>query len=386
MAAGQDRRVEQIIVSVPLDPYLSLKALATYSGLSVRKLRNCLRHPSHPLPHYRVVEVRDDFTEPVKRTVAARAGNRCSNPDCHALTSRPRIDSAKALNLGVAAHFTAAAEGGPRYDPRLLPEQRMSAENALWLCQNCSKLADNNPARFTEHILRVWKDRAEAEALATIGKAKKPAFHSSRRRETEIKRNLALKKKMQRDFLKRGNERGDSRHSRRPYDKFAHSEVIVHSLDDSTYPDIDIGPGMSGWFKVELYNFYHNGLEAILGIDRGIIDKHGQWAAIASDQHFDRTRYQEVKLWRLGRIPWRNIREYDLDGDEYYSGSNGFSHVATADARRQGAPRRRREAHAVQHPPRVRCGSQTDATKDHQREPRPGHDPLGRGRGRAAGP
>ena len=54
MAAGQDRRVEQIIVSVPLDPYLSLKALATYSELSVRKLRNCLRHPNHPLPHYRV--------------------------------------------------------------------------------------------------------------------------------------------------------------------------------------------------------------------------------------------------------------------------------------------------------------------------------------------
>lgn len=54
MAAEQDRRVEPIIVSVPLDPYLSLKALATYSGLSVRKLRNGLRHPSHPLPHDRV--------------------------------------------------------------------------------------------------------------------------------------------------------------------------------------------------------------------------------------------------------------------------------------------------------------------------------------------
>jgi hypothetical protein len=33
---------------------VSVKALATYSGLSVRKLRDCLRHPSHPLPHYRV--------------------------------------------------------------------------------------------------------------------------------------------------------------------------------------------------------------------------------------------------------------------------------------------------------------------------------------------
>ncbi|HEX9870784.1 MAG TPA: hypothetical protein VGC99_19760, partial [Candidatus Tectomicrobia bacterium] len=39
---------------VPLDPYLSLKALATYSGLSVRKLQDCLRHPSHPLLHDRV--------------------------------------------------------------------------------------------------------------------------------------------------------------------------------------------------------------------------------------------------------------------------------------------------------------------------------------------
>jgi hypothetical protein len=54
MAAGQDRSTQQVIINVPLDPYLSLKALATYSGLSVRKLRDCLRHPSHPLPHYRV--------------------------------------------------------------------------------------------------------------------------------------------------------------------------------------------------------------------------------------------------------------------------------------------------------------------------------------------
>jgi hypothetical protein len=54
MATGPDRSVEQIIVSVPLDPYLSLKALAAYGGLSVRKLRDYLRHPSHRLPHYRV--------------------------------------------------------------------------------------------------------------------------------------------------------------------------------------------------------------------------------------------------------------------------------------------------------------------------------------------
>jgi excisionase family DNA binding protein len=46
--------LERVTVGIPLDPFLSLKALAAYSGLSVRKLRDCLDDPRHPLPHYRV--------------------------------------------------------------------------------------------------------------------------------------------------------------------------------------------------------------------------------------------------------------------------------------------------------------------------------------------
>ena len=48
------RIVEAVTVVQDLDPYLSLRGLAGYSGLSVRSLRSLLRHPSHPLPHYRV--------------------------------------------------------------------------------------------------------------------------------------------------------------------------------------------------------------------------------------------------------------------------------------------------------------------------------------------
>lgn len=36
------------------DRYLPLRALATYSGLSLRKLRDWLTDPLHPLPHYHV--------------------------------------------------------------------------------------------------------------------------------------------------------------------------------------------------------------------------------------------------------------------------------------------------------------------------------------------
>lgn len=50
--------------------------------------------------------MRDDFAEDVKRTLAARVGNVCSNPDCRALTSGPQDDSAKALNVRILSrHF-----------------------------------------------------------------------------------------------------------------------------------------------------------------------------------------------------------------------------------------------------------------------------------------
>jgi excisionase family DNA binding protein len=45
---------ERIIVSTPLDPFLSLRALASYSDLSIRKLRDLLDDPVRPLPSYRV--------------------------------------------------------------------------------------------------------------------------------------------------------------------------------------------------------------------------------------------------------------------------------------------------------------------------------------------
>src|SRR5262249_48748605 len=45
---------ERVIVSTPLDPFLSLRSLASYSGLSVRKLRDYLDDPAHRLPCYRV--------------------------------------------------------------------------------------------------------------------------------------------------------------------------------------------------------------------------------------------------------------------------------------------------------------------------------------------
>jgi hypothetical protein len=55
-AVAQVRGVlaDRVVVCTTLDPFLPLKALAGYCGLSIRKLRDCLEHPQHPLPCYRV--------------------------------------------------------------------------------------------------------------------------------------------------------------------------------------------------------------------------------------------------------------------------------------------------------------------------------------------
>jgi hypothetical protein len=127
--------------------------------------------------------MRDDFTDDVKRTMAARTGNTCSNPDCRALTSGLQDDPTKALNVGVAAHITAAAEAGERHDPTLSSEERRHPDNGIWLCQTCAKLIDNDPSRFTEKLLRAWKEIAEDRALRSIGKTAIPAAESESQRK-----------------------------------------------------------------------------------------------------------------------------------------------------------------------------------------------------------
>ncbi len=43
-----------MVISTPLDPFLSLRALAAYSGMGVQTVRGYLTDPCHPLPCYRI--------------------------------------------------------------------------------------------------------------------------------------------------------------------------------------------------------------------------------------------------------------------------------------------------------------------------------------------
>jgi len=112
---------------------------------------------------------RDDFPKSVKEAVAKRAAYLCSRPDCRVPTIGPHTDPSKASSVGLAAHITAAARGGPRYDPSLTAPQRSAPDNAIWLCALHGREVDTDPPRYTVHELRAWKAMAERDAANALG-------------------------------------------------------------------------------------------------------------------------------------------------------------------------------------------------------------------------
>jgi flavin-binding protein dodecin len=105
---------------------------------------------------------RDNFSPNVKRTLAARAGHRCSV--CQKSTSGPSNDSASVLSDGIAAHITAASPNGPRFDPSLTSEERHSAENGIWACTQHGREIDADASAFSVELLRGLKRIREESA------------------------------------------------------------------------------------------------------------------------------------------------------------------------------------------------------------------------------
>lgn len=115
--------------------------------------------------------MRDDFTESTKRLIAAKVSYFCSKPDCQRPTTGATSDHNGVINVGVASHITAAAPGGPRYDPSLSSEQRRHEANGIWLCQTHGKLIDSDPAHYTVETVRGWKELAEKKSFEALAYA-----------------------------------------------------------------------------------------------------------------------------------------------------------------------------------------------------------------------
>lgn len=112
----------------------------------------------------------DRFKQPIITTLAKRAANRCSNPDCGAITSGPTSDPLGSVNVGEAAHIYGANPGSARFDPDMTPTERSAISNAIWLCGNCHKLIDDDADRYPAGLLFEWQREHERKIAEQVGK------------------------------------------------------------------------------------------------------------------------------------------------------------------------------------------------------------------------
>jgi hypothetical protein len=102
-----------------------------------------------------------DFNSKTKQTLAKRAGQVCSNPNCRKSTSGPHSDETKAINLGEASHIRAARAGQARYDANMSDMERAAIINGIWLCKECARRIDVDEAKYTITLLVEWKQMHE---------------------------------------------------------------------------------------------------------------------------------------------------------------------------------------------------------------------------------
>ena len=112
--------------------------------------------------------MRDDFLKQTVTEIAKGVGYRCSNPECARPTVAANAEQTGVIAIGVAAHICTASPGGPRYSAAQTRETRRGKENGIWLCQNCGRLIDADPGKFTVELLTGWKRSAQERAFREL--------------------------------------------------------------------------------------------------------------------------------------------------------------------------------------------------------------------------
>ena len=106
---------------------------------------------------------RDDFSKATKTLLAGRAAFSCTVPSCRRVTIGAANGHHGIINVGEAAHITAALPGGPRYNPDMTPEERRSADNGIWVCRDHHAVIDQDDPAYTVDLLRAWKAQRDKE-------------------------------------------------------------------------------------------------------------------------------------------------------------------------------------------------------------------------------
>ncbi|NJK93760.1 MAG: hypothetical protein HC905_01475 [Bacteroidales bacterium] len=125
---------------------------------------------------------------------------------------------------------------------------------------------------------------------------------------TKVKHSLRMKKKIEKDFIRKDIDiTYITKHILyEPRLRFNVGEIIIRNIDNDIYPENDKDDvGISSWFKSEIYDLYHNGIEIYLFYPNEILlNNEGHWDLIENDTDERKNRYKSLRVNRVGRIPY----------------------------------------------------------------------------------
>ena len=106
---------------------------------------------------------RDRVPPAQEKVVISRSGAKCAYPTCGIeLTIDRQSPGDRPKATGKVAHIAAASPGGPRYDEKMTPEQRGSADNLIYLCGQHHDAIDSQLEHHTSDFLLDAKRSHEA--------------------------------------------------------------------------------------------------------------------------------------------------------------------------------------------------------------------------------
>jgi hypothetical protein len=120
------------------------------------------------------------------------------------------------------------------------------------------------------------------------------------------------------------------RHIRETHDQKLRRDVIVRDVRRiADYPDVTRNhrkKGTSAWFRVELVDTYHRGIE--LGLRFGELMKVTFEDGSVGWRYLDHEANEagDIKAYLIGKVPYDRIEHVDWEGDEYYNYPHIYCH------------------------------------------------------------
>lgn len=151
-------------------------------------------------------------------------------------------------------------------------------------------------------------------------------------RIASVRRHISLKHKMHHDFIKQRSDRDTERERKLSFsmEKFKYKEILVRSIDDTSYPNNKLLPqGHYGYQNAPIYDFYYNGIAVFTyPYWQDIIVRKNH---LHDDESGNNAEIETIRVAVIGYIPYNNIIDYDLDGDEFYMKPHVFCDYTNGD-------------------------------------------------------